>query len=490
MYLDNLLFDSEINLENILKYWSNRNSQHIFIEPRDTEFVYFKNSDRFVYGFFSDYSELGDSLSKLLENNLLGLGMFTYQDFNNQEVVDGGALFYNALDEFLGNTITGRLGHWWLKKNKNNFYNRLRDFVDLNFNFLDYNEKKYIMVGLSIFSIKVWFDFENNNIFPNINDIFRVSLCEFLFSGDIKKYKNNYDVFLKTHNFKNSYSMFLYYFSFLNKNDSFCALNDYKNLTNSLSIYSGKVKVILKSLENKNSIHLILDKKIKNLNFGKSYISLLYFKYLYNYLYYNYSFDFFINNIFGKKIIFYKNNKKYLNFFSYNKINFFNFKMINLPKSYKFFYKKNTKFFEFFYLKYEYLFDKFLILKGCGNLNFYFFKFFFDFLNNFFFNFNNVALSKLIKYYYSISEFLLNTYFYFLNFYFILSDINNKYLFYFFINYFYFDYYFYIKFKFVFLINYYFFNFNYSISNIIEKKIIIFNLFFKIVYDYFFFKKY
>jgi hypothetical protein len=61
---------------------------------------------------FSDYSELGDSLSKLLENNLLGLGMFTYQDFNNQEVVDGGALFYNALDEFLGNTITGRLGHW------------------------------------------------------------------------------------------------------------------------------------------------------------------------------------------------------------------------------------------------------------------------------------------------------------------------------------------------------------------------------------------
>jgi hypothetical protein len=109
--------------------------------------------------------------------------------------------------------------------------------------------------------------------------------------------------------------MFLYYFSFLNKNDSFCALNDYKNLTNSLSIYSGKVKVILKSLENKNSIHLILDKKIKNLNFGKSYISLLYFKYLYNYLYYNYSFDFFINNIFGKKIIFYKNNKKYLNFF-------------------------------------------------------------------------------------------------------------------------------------------------------------------------------
>jgi hypothetical protein len=52
LYLDNLLFDSEINLENILKYWSNRNSQHIFIEPRDTEFVYFKNSDRFVYGFF------------------------------------------------------------------------------------------------------------------------------------------------------------------------------------------------------------------------------------------------------------------------------------------------------------------------------------------------------------------------------------------------------------------------------------------------------
>lgn len=187
-YLDTRFDSYDVNLENLLKYWSNRDFQHNFVEFRDTEFVYFKNTNRFVSGFFLLNNQISEVLHKLLINNLLGIGMFTYQDLDSSSGLDDNVQSNNFLEKLLTYRLEYKVSHWWNTKNKFFFYTQLREYIDFHFNNLSFEDKKCIMAGMSLFGIGVWFDFESRNIFPNTHDIFRLALSEFLCS-----YKYSYN---------------------------------------------------------------------------------------------------------------------------------------------------------------------------------------------------------------------------------------------------------------------------------------------------------
>lgn len=171
---------SELTLESLLKYWSGRTHYFKHKEPRDVEYVYFKNTDRFVYGYFNKTKPIYDTLHELLVSEKLGIGMFTYQDFDsNVWLSDGG-----AIQDFAEKLLLERLGsaplNWWLDKESEDFFLNLKNYVDFYFDGLNFDEKKCIISCLAIFSIDIWFDFDSQGIVPNVNDIFRVALLELL----------------------------------------------------------------------------------------------------------------------------------------------------------------------------------------------------------------------------------------------------------------------------------------------------------------------
>lgn len=315
---------SELNLENLLKFLSLKKQNHNFVKSRRLEFVYFKNSNRNINGFFKNTHILEHSFIELLKKNKLGIGMFTYQDFENKTLINNYYYIQDFENNILNNKNANNVLPWLKKNHTNTFYKQLIKFVDINFSKLNKEDKKFLISGISFFASKSWFDFENSNIYPNVSDIFKLGLYEFLATDKYFKYFffNNFSTF-KHNNSKNSENI-----SYFN--------NGYvttKNIINCLLLQHYKI------IDNAYKKKINYEEKIF---YKKKYIYLkkntIYLKFLNYKLYFNNYFN--INNIYilddyfnnSADFRYYKIKQNYL-FISFKSINQSTFILPNLPKA-------------------------------------------------------------------------------------------------------------------------------------------------------------
>lgn len=353
-YFDTRFDSYDINLENLLKYWSNRDFQHNFIEFRDTEFVYFKNTNRFVSGFFLQDSQVSEVLHNLLANNLLGIGMFTYQDYDSMLRLDDSSESNNFLEKFLNYKLDSAVSSWWGSKNKFFFYSQLREYVDLYFSSLGFEDKKCIMLGISLFGINIWFDFESRNIFPNTQDIFRLALSEFLCSHKYSSVQMSkiYDKINLSVNFNRK----IPYGRRLVNYDLF---ESYKKSALSSFSYTNKIYKNSEIISIKNFFDNFENKhKRFNLNTSLPYFKLVMEKIWSSRINSFRTSRYFTISIFGDNILFFKKKKISLSNNSWLFTNLFNFKVPRIPtpifytstKRVFILFEFQKKFINFFYL--------------------------------------------------------------------------------------------------------------------------------------------
>jgi len=191
----------EIHLEYLLKYWQNHKNMHNTIFSRDVEFVYFKNSEKNITNFFEYFNILDYSMEELLKANRLGIGMYTYQSFESPPWFSQSDNNNDYLYKLISERSKKNIITWFEKKNKDVFFFNLKYFVESNFFNLTPLHKKQIMLSLSVYSLKIWFDFENKGIILDYNDLFKLSVCE-LFIKNKKGIKlidyNIINVYIKT----------------------------------------------------------------------------------------------------------------------------------------------------------------------------------------------------------------------------------------------------------------------------------------------------
>jgi len=170
----------DLNLEQILKFWSNRRNFHNYIGPRSSEFTFFKNNEKTIISFLNSQSIYDYSMELLLNNYKLGIGMYTYQSLESAPWDCKHELFNEIFLKLISERSKKNIIIWFEKKNKNNFYNNLKYFIDYNFKNYDENQKKQIMIEIANTSLNLWFDFENRNLVLDFSDLFILSIYELL----------------------------------------------------------------------------------------------------------------------------------------------------------------------------------------------------------------------------------------------------------------------------------------------------------------------
>lgn len=172
--------NSDLRLESIVKYWNSDTLDNSRVFPRNYEYVYLRENQKFINSFNLHSNYVTEMLDYLVKNNNLGMGSFTYQSLDSIPWGLDSLEMFEALNKFVKSNISEKKSPYWKLYNNREFYADLVLWIDSYFSSYSDSLRKELLLTFTKRYMDTLVYFEANNLNYSFEYTYLLIFYEFL----------------------------------------------------------------------------------------------------------------------------------------------------------------------------------------------------------------------------------------------------------------------------------------------------------------------